>query len=177
MGLLDRLFRANRPPGDGMPMLPAGERVTAWGTTADGQTVVATQLALWLPTGEGHRRLPWQDVHKAAWSEGTMTITPGVEVEPGVVADGTVARLRLAEPRDMPGEVRARVTRSVAYSSHQPLTGLGGGVRVVARRVPGEDGLTWVLRFDEGVDRSDTAVRQAAERVLDEARIQIETRT
>lgn len=170
MGLLDRFFR--RPPEGTMPPLAADERVTAWASDDDGTTVVATPDGLWLPGDEPRRRLRWHEMHKATWSEGVLTIVPGVEVEPGVVSDGPLVRLRLGEPRDLPGEVRSRVTRSVAYSSHQPLPGGRGGIRVVARRVPGEDGLTWVLRFDSDEDRADPAARAAAERLLDAARNQ-----
>jgi hypothetical protein len=36
----------------------------------------------------------------------------------------------------------------VAYTSHHPLN--AGGVRVVGRRVPGRNGLTWAVRYDAG---------------------------
>jgi hypothetical protein len=45
-------------------------------------------------------------------------------------------------------------------------------VRVVARRVPGADGLTWQLRFDRGADLSNPGVRAEAEGVLTEVRAQ-----
>lgn len=115
------------------------------------------------------QRLSWSEIHKAAWADGTLAVTSGVEVEPGVVADGPVRRIRLVDPRDLPAEVRTRVTRSVAYTSHHRLAA-GGAVRVVARRVPGRDGLTWQLRFDDGVDRTDPAVRAQAEGILTEVR-------
>ncbi len=173
MRLLDRLFKTHRPVAAELPTLAADERVTAWGATPDGDAVVATQLGLWVRTGESSRRLGWHDIHKAAWAEGVLTVTPGVEVEPGVVADAPALRLRLAEPGDLPAEVRSRVSRSVAFSSHHRLPA-GGGVRVVARRVPGEDGLTWVLRFDEQVDRADPAVRERAAAALDTDRSRVE---
>jgi hypothetical protein len=54
--------------------------------------------------------------------------------------------------------VRDRVSRSVAYTRHHDVP--GGGVRVVARRVPGVDGVTWHVRFDEGTDAADPAVAE-----------------
>jgi hypothetical protein len=168
MSLLARIFSKDRPPAETLAGLEPGERVTAWGTTTKGAAVVATPRGLWIEGADGRRRLSWAEIHKATWDEGLLTITPGVEVEPGVVADAAPIRIRLAEPRDLPAEVRNRVTRSVASSSRHALP--GGGVTIVARRVPGVDGLTWVLRFDEGTDRTDPEVRQRAAALLDEAR-------
>jgi hypothetical protein len=77
--------------------------------------------------------------------------------------------LTLAEPDDVPLRVRERVTKSVAYTVHHELPG-GGGVRVVARRVPGIDGVTWHVRFDDGTDAADEEVAAAtAELVAQEA--------
>jgi hypothetical protein len=76
--------------------------------------------------------------------------------------------LALPEPRNIPSVVRARVMQSIAYSTHFPLPG-GGGVRVVARRVSGLDGLAWSLRYDQRTDRDDPAVRAAATEALGRA--------
>jgi hypothetical protein len=185
MRLLDRFLRRESPPS--LPPLVAGDRVVAWGTTGEGEAAVASSRALWLPLkranavagptpesaadapGPRWQRLGWAEIHKAAWAEGVLVITPGVEVEPGVVVDGPIRRVRLADPRDLPAEVRTRVTRSVAYTSQHRLRA-GGTVRVVARRVPGQNGLTWQLRFDDGADRADPGLRAEAEGVLTEVR-------
>lgn len=254
MGLLARIFGADRPPVEARTNLDPDERITAWGTTALGDAIIATPRGLWLPAGsppaepaagveppavaepavdarpanaelsvdavptagagptaaaepsagvepavvarpadaepaaeaapvadagpagvepamsdgEGYRRrLPWHEIHKATWNDGLLTITPGIEVEPGVVADGPPLRIRLAEPRELPAEVRRRVTRSVASSTRHALP--DGGVTIVARRQAGIDGLTWVLRFDEGTDRADPEVRQRAAELIAEA--------
>jgi hypothetical protein len=168
MGLLKSIFRFERPPAEALAALGPDERLTGWGTTEDGDAVLATTHGLWLPGDAERRHLPWHTIHKATWEQGALRIIPGVDIEPGVVADGEPVLVRLLEPRDLPAEVRTRVTRSVAYSSHHPLP--GGGVRVVARRIAGVDGLTWVLRFDEGVDRADPLVRVAADDLLAQAR-------
>ena len=191
MRLLDRILRRESPPG--LPPLVDGDRVVAWGITGEGEVAVASSRALWLPlkrprealsdadpaitegaadaAEQRWQRLGWEEIHKAAWAEGVLVITPGAEVEPGVVADGPVRRIRLADPRDLPAEVRTRVTRSVASTSQHRLRA-GGTVRVVARRVPGQNGLTWQLRFDDGADRRDPGVRAEAEGVLTEVRAQ-----
>ena len=169
--VLDRLFRRDAPPVT--PPLEPTERVVAWAPTAEAVAVASTH-ALWLPAKKGTEgsdwhRLGWHEIHKAVWRDEALVVTPGVEIEPGVVADGPVRRVRLPEPRDLPKEVRERVTRSVAYTEHHEL-GAGGGVRVLGRRVPGRDGLTWQLRFDDPADREIPAARAEAEGLLAEAR-------
>ncbi|GAA0265282.1 hypothetical protein [Cryptosporangium japonicum] len=171
MKLIDRLFRRDAPPVT--PPLEAADRVVAWATTAEA-IAVASVHALWLPPKKGvtdqeWHRLGWHEIHKAVWREGSLVVTPGVEVEPGVVADGAVRRLRLPDPRDLPTQVRERVERSVAHTEHHALS-TGGGVRVVARRVPGQNGLTWQLRFDDPADRNSDAARAEAEGLLAAAR-------
>lgn len=180
MSLLDRVrerLRARRPPPEVLEVLEPGERVVSWAPTRDGRVVAATTLGLWLPGDGGLARLGWHDVHKATWEDGSLTVVGSRE---GAVSDGgsalaaTVVEdvppvvVRLAEPRDLPPEVRTRVTRSVGYSSHHALP--GGGVRVVGRRVPGVDGLSWVLRFDPETDPDDEQVRRAAAEALATAR-------
>jgi hypothetical protein len=170
MRLLPKLFRVERPPAEALAALEQDERLTGWGSTTSGEVVLATTRGVWLPASgsEPRRRLSWHTIHKATWDQNVLKIVPGVEVEPGIVVDAPPVIVHLQEPRNLPAEVRTRVTRSVAHSSHHPLP--GGGVRVVARRVAGKDGLTWVLRFDDGVDRTDPEVRQAATELLDQAR-------
>jgi hypothetical protein len=149
------LFR-RRPklPADKRPALDREERVLAWAHagSADDGVVVATTLGVWLPD---RGRLPWHEINKAVWSGRDLAVTPAAEVERregyAVVADAPVRTYLLVDPRDLPHEVRARVTRSVAYTAHHRFPD-GGGVRVVARRVTGVDGLTWTVRFDPGTD-------------------------
>jgi hypothetical protein len=168
MSLLARIFSNERPPAEALAGLDTEERVTAWARVGDDEIAVATPRGLWLGAGAARRRLTWDGIHKATWREGVLVLLPGVEIEPGVVADGPPITVQLPEPRDLPAEVRSRVTRSVAYSTHHTLP--GGGVRIIARRVPGVDGLTWVLRFDDGTDRADPEVRHSAAELLEAAR-------
>jgi hypothetical protein len=86
------------------------------------------------------------------------------------VADRPTVEYRLADPGDLPAQVRARVTRSVGPSTHHPLPG-SGGVRVVARRVPGADGLAWTARYDPGVDHDDPIIREATAALVEQARL------
>lgn len=154
MGLLNR-FRRRRPPAEVLAVLEPDERLVAWAEAAGGAGhLLATTRGLRLP---GRDRLGWHEIHKATWSGTELTVQPGeVRTEAGtdddapvdVVADAEPVRFRLPDPGTLPHEVRVRVTRSVAYTSHHDLP--NGGVRVLARKVPGFDGLSWALRYDPG---------------------------
>jgi hypothetical protein len=163
------LFRRRRLPADQRPALERDERILAWAAAWSGpqgeaararpggaggdQVVVATNLGVWLPGTVA--RLGWHEIHKATWSGRNLALVASREVREAdgytVVEDLPAVVHTLLDPDEVPAQVRARVTRSVAYTQHHPLPG-GGGVRVVARRVPGVNGLRWTVRYDEGVD-------------------------
>ncbi|MDY7088306.1 MAG: hypothetical protein SYR96_24765 [Actinomycetota bacterium] len=132
------------------PRLDPEERVVAWAPVADDAAVVATNHGLWLPGGG--KRLGWHEIHKAAWSGRELRITPAETAEERegytVLVDGPIVTVLLLEPGQVPDQVRTRVTKSVAYTTHHPLP--TGGVRVVGRRVPGQNGLSWAVRYDSG---------------------------
>jgi hypothetical protein len=161
------LFRRHKLPADRVPALDRDERVIAWADTESEAVVVATNLGLWLPGEE--ERLGWHEVHKATWSAPTLTVIPAQSVGEGegyrVMADRPPVALTLAEPDEVPLRVRERVTRSVAHTAHYELPG-GGGVRVVARRVPGVDGVSWHVRFDDGTDGADDEVAAATAKLV-----------
>jgi hypothetical protein len=146
------LRRRPKLPAALKPVLESEERVLTWAPVDQGKALVATNLGLWLPDG---RRLGWHEIHKAAWSGRELRITPAEVAEERagylVLVDGPVLDFLLLEPGELPDQVRARVTKSVAHTSHHQLT--AGGLRVVGRRVPGRNGLTWSVRYD-----SDTPV-------------------
>ncbi len=176
------IFRRAKLPGSARPRLAADERIVAWAATADGGYLVATNRGLWLPQTdpspagtpadpEGRAQLGWHEITKATWSGRELRVIPGLasDGEPGVITDGPPLGWVLHDPGHLPHQVRERVTRSVAFSSHHPLPG-GGGARVVGRRVPGRDGLRWQVRFDDGVDAGDPANLEVAAELVDQAR-------
>ncbi len=167
MGLRSWLA-SRRPPPEIRGLLDRDEPVLAWGRTEAGEPVVATRKGLWVPGGPP-RRIGWETVHTAGWDSGRFRLVEGVEVEPDVVADGPVTVLRLAEAGGLPAAVHERVTASVAYTVHHQLPGLGG-VRIVGRRVPGRDGVSYAARYDDGTDRQHPAVVAATEQLLAQAR-------
>ena len=163
MRLLDRL-RRDRPPPEAVSELDPDDRLLSWAIAPDG-VVVASRRGVRLPD---RRFVPWHRIDKAVWRDGVLTLTEAVEVEPGVMEAGTPQRVSLTEPRDLPVVVRTRVTRTVVSTTLHPLPA-GGAIRVVARRVPGRDGLEWSLRYEAGADRTDPHVRAAGERLLADA--------
>jgi hypothetical protein len=170
MGLFNR--RPKLPPA-ARPPLADDERVLAWAAAGNGEgdgVAVATNLGLWLP-GRGHR-LGWQDIIKAVWSGRELTVTPADRVAERdgyeVVADCPAETYLLRDPGELPHQVRARVTRSVAYTQHHPVP--GGAARVAARRRPGVDGLTWTVRYDPGTPADDEPVVAETDRLVAAAR-------
>ncbi|MEW9527732.1 hypothetical protein [Microbispora sp. NPDC049125] len=153
------LFGSRRLPADvrGALALAPGERVISHVPDGAGGHVVATTQALHLPGG---RRLPWHLMDKAVWDEEGVTVT---------MTDGTVDRAPLPEPGALPETIRERVTASIVVSRHVRLDARGG-VRLVARRVPGYESPRWEFIFDPGLDAADPGLRALAEQALEEAR-------
>jgi hypothetical protein len=163
-----RLFgRREHPPAEVLARLDQDERVVAWATAADGGAVLATPLGLWLPGAAG--RIEWHLVDKATWRDGVLTVVSARDTGGGVLDELPPRSVRLAVPRDLPRTVRARVEQTIASTRRYRLPS-GGGVRVVGRRVPGQDGVTWQQVFDPGVDRDDPAVRAAAAEMVAQSR-------
>ena len=167
-------FLRRRPslPATLKPALGPDERVVAWSLVSDDQAVVATNHGLWLPGVAS--RLGWHEIHKAAWSGRELRITPAEPAEERdgytVFVDGPVLTFLLLSPGDLPDQVRTRVTKSVAYTTHHPLPSGAGGVRVVGRRVPGQNGLTWAVRYDSGTPVSLPAVVELTGELVGTAR-------
>ena len=172
VSVLSRLFRRERPPEQAVGLLDKDERVVSWAPLDGGSAAVATQVGLWLPDARGPSRVPWHLVDKVTWRGGTLTVTPAVDAGDGVLDEQPPRAVHLDRPRDLPPTVRARVERTIAYTRHYPLRP-AGGVRVVGRRVPGQDGLCWQLVFDPGTDRDDPLIREQAGRLRHAARAEV----
>jgi hypothetical protein len=172
MGIL--FWRRPKLPPARRPPLERDERVVAWAVTSRDQTVVATNRGLWLPTGpaEPLTRLAWDQVHKASWTGRELVIVPGSAIATLdgylVTTDLPAVAFTLPDPGDVPVQVRARVTRSVAYTSQHALPG-HGAARVVARRRPGMDGLHWTVRLEGGADIDDPVVREVTKGLVEAA--------
>jgi alkylated DNA nucleotide flippase Atl1 len=150
----------------------ADERVLAWGSLAGGDGwLVATSRGLRVVGREvtsvtDAAVLPWHQVAEARWSAtaaggGSFVVTSLVEVEPGVQARQADERHVVADAGDLPAVVRRRVNQTVVVSQRAPLPG-GGGVLLVARRIPGQAAREWTVVFDDDSRRSDPVAREAA---------------
>jgi hypothetical protein len=154
------LFRRRKLPAAARPPLADDERVLAWAGATGETVVVVTNLGLWLPGVSGATRLGWHEIHHATWSGRSLRVVPARETaehETYVeMADSDPLTVTLLDPDKVPEQVRARVTKSVAYTSRHALP--GGGVLVVARRIPGRDGLRWTVRYDDNTPVAHEAV-------------------
>jgi hypothetical protein len=192
MSLLDQVKRRfARPPEPVRVAVLAStdpdERVLAWGTLAGGggwlvatsrglravpPEVTSVEDAVALDPCADVAVLPWHEVAEARWSAtsgggGSFVVTSLVEVEPGVQARQPQRRYVVSDAGDLPAIVRRRVDQTVVASQRSPLPG-GGGVLLVARRIPGQAGREWTLVFDDDARRSDPQAREAARRKLAE---------
>ena len=156
---LRRILRGDGLP-DGFPgRLEAEERVLATASTADGGHLVVTSWGLWIPDGDGVRRVGWHLVSRASWRNGALALVEADEVEeigsgdgPRAVllADRPARRFRLTEPDRVPEVVHARVEGSFRSRHHRDLP--GGGAWFVQRKIAGRDGTVLQVRPDPGTD-------------------------
>jgi hypothetical protein len=164
-----KLFRRRRRrlPAERRPPIEPEERIVAWAGATDDEVVVVTNHGIWLPGATA--RLGWHEIHKATWSGRQLALVASREVgdEEGyaIVADQPAIVHTLLDPDNAPLQVRVRVTRSIAYTQVHPLPD-GGAVRVVARRVPGIDGLSWTVRYEDGADPTDERIRALTEELV-----------
>jgi hypothetical protein len=145
--------------GDGLPdgfagCLEPDERVLATARTADGTHLVVTSWGLWVPEGDGVRRLGWHLVSRATWKNGALAVVEATEVEEidaaVLLADRPARRFRLAEPGRVPEVVHARVEGSIRSRHRRELP--GGGAWFVQRKIPGRDGIVLQVRPDPETD-------------------------
>jgi hypothetical protein len=165
-----RIFRRKpKLPAAQRPALEPDERVVAWAALDEDQVVVATNRGLYLPE---RAKLGWHEIHKATWSGRALSVVPAAVTSTmfgyDVVEDLPTVTYTLLDPGDVPHQVRARVTRSVAYTSHHAVP--SGGLRVVGRRVSGVDGLWWTVRFDPGTDSEGPDVQRLTAELVGAAR-------
>ena len=183
MSLLDTLKRRfARPPEPVRVAVLASadpdERVLAWGTLAreEGWLVATSRglsvVPMVVTSVEDSAVLRWHEIAEARWSAtpdggGSFVVTSLVEVEPGVQARQPPRRYVVTDAGDLPAIVRRRVDQTVVASQRSPLPG-GGGVLLVARRIPGQEAREWTVVFDDDRRRGDPEAREAARRKLAE---------
>ncbi len=145
--------RRERPPADLVARLPRHERVLSWADTADDEVILATPRGVWWPDVNGPRRILWQHIDKAVWRDGTLTVIEAQVVDDFLLVDRPPVAVALSRPRDLPPTIRKRVEANVVRS--ELLSIAGGAVRFVARRQPGQDGISWWARLEPGTEDSE----------------------
>jgi len=169
--------RTPKLPADLTPKLERDERVITW-ARAGGTAIIVTNRGLWLPDVD--TRVGWYEIHKAAWADGVLTVTGAVftsdEAHAGytMATDAAPTEIRIPEPGAVPRRVRERVNASVAFTSLYPVPG-GGAARVVARRISGQDGLTWSVRLEGPATQNATHpdVQAAVDQLVADAKASI----
>ena len=181
MSVVDRIKRRfARPPGPVRVAVLAStdpdERVLAWGELVrDGGWLVATSrglrvVPLQVTSVTDAEVLPWHEIASAKWlatadGGGRFEVVRLAEVEPGVQARQPEVRHVLSDAGELPGVVRRRVDQTVVASQRSPLPG-GGGVLLVARRLPGQAAREWSVVFDDDAQRGDREARAVARQKL-----------
>jgi hypothetical protein len=167
-----RLPVRNRPPAAVLAvqaLLERDDRVLSWALTVEGNAVVASRFGLWWPEPGRSRLINWERIDKATWKDDTVTVIEADLVDDLLLVDREPVSASLAAPRDLPPTIRRRVQSGVVAS--ELVAGGGVSMRVVGRRVPGRDGVSWWARLEPGVpDIAPT--REIVHDVLDARRAQ-----
>lgn len=147
MGFFQKLFK-RRPPVPEMARrhLQKDEDSLAWAQAVTGQIVVATRRGLHLVGENEHRLVLWHEISKATWGERLLTVIESRVIEGSHIADRPAWKLMFDEPGGVPVVLRRRVEASIVHSIHEQI---GGGVRIIGRKVAGRDGLLWQFRLDD----------------------------
>lgn len=165
MGFLKRLVSRRPPvPSSAQRYLGKDERTLAWAQAETGQIVVATQLGLHIVGERAHRLVGWHQISKATWEDRSLVVIEARPRGEHEIRDERPWRLQFREPGLVPMVLRERVQSSVVVSVHRSLS--AGGVRIVGRKVPGIDGLTWQYRPDDGVSFDSPAAQDEVQSAL-----------
>ena len=146
------------------PLRP-GERLLAVARGAGGELLAATDRALYHQAGQAWARFGWEQVDQVYRDEQrNALVLTGLTP---VVAARTV--LSLAKAWDLPEVAVERVRWAKVVDQRISLNGQAGA-RVIARRLPGEARITWLVILDHGLDPGDPEVRADVESALAELR-------
>jgi hypothetical protein len=166
-----RLFRRrDEPPADVVALLPRDERVVSWADVAGGGVVLASPAGLWWPGHAEPRLIGWQHISKAIWRDGALSVIEADIVDDLLIIDHDPVSVALGVPRDLPPVVHKRVTANVVRSVVVPVA--GGTARLVARRIPGQNGVHCWARLEAGAQDT-AAMRTVLADQLDRLRAEL----
>jgi hypothetical protein len=164
--------RREVPPPDVVAQLPRDERVVSWADVEGVGVVLASPAGLWWPDVDGQRMIGWQFISKAIWRDGVLSVIEAMVVDDLLIVDKDPVSVTLSVPRDLPPVVNKRVTTNVVRSVVIPVA--GGAARLVARRIPGQDGFRCWARLEDGAVDSPT-VRDELGQQLNRLRAELTT--
>ena len=141
--------------------LRRGERLLAVARGVGGELLAATDWALYHQAGQAWARLGWSQVGRVDWDEQrrVLTLTGLVPAVPARTV------LRLARNWDLPAVAAERASWAKLVDQRISLNG-EAGARVIARRVPGEPQVRWLVILDQGLDAADPGIRAGLEAAL-----------
>jgi hypothetical protein len=144
---------------------PGRESILAAAELDGGGWAAGTREALYIPAGDGLRRLGWEAVERAEW-DSDESVLHVWEATPF----GTPMRrtdLRMEHPGRFGQLVRERISASILVQRHVPLAG-NKGVRIIGRRNPAvhDADVHWSFVLDEGLQPDDPDLLNRAETAL-----------
>ena len=148
--------------------LRRGERLLAVARGVGGELLAATDWALYHQASQSWARLGWDQVGRVDWDEQrrVLTLTGLVPAVPARTV------LRLARDWGLPAVAADRASWAKLVDQRISLNG-EAGARVIARRVPGEPQVRWLVILDRGLDAADPGVRAGLGAALAELRAAI----
>jgi hypothetical protein len=151
--------------------LASGERVLTMTCDLSGSWVAASERALYHCEGAPSRvavpqewvRLGWEEIGKVTWddTESTLTLTGLLPTVPRRTV------LHLPSPHPLASLAKERVSWTAVVRTQIEL-GEHGTARVIGRRRPGSDELTWLVGLDG--ERDTPGVQAAVGAALDDLR-------
>jgi hypothetical protein len=97
--------------GSGLPDGFAGTLEHDEHVLAVAAPLVATSRGLWVPDGDGVRRIGWHLISKATWAAGALSVTESVESDTAgsavVLEDKQTERYGLSAPGKLPSNARS----------------------------------------------------------------------
>lgn len=149
------LFR--RAPTEVKALLASDERPLAWSPTSpDGWAVASPGRFVCTALELDHS---WVRILGASWDQPVLELTLWTPDGP------VVRRMSVIDGEVLPQVVRERIMASLIVQRHVPIRA-DKGVRLLARRDPGTDAVTWQKVLDPGLDGADPGVQADIERAL-----------
>lgn len=158
---VDQAVRASAPSDSG--------GVLAAVQAEDGRWIAGTRAALYLPDGDGLRRVGWETVDHAGWKADESVLEVWETAPFGTPMRHT--RLAVDDLGRFGQLLRERVGASVLLQRHVPLQGRKG-VRIVGRRNPAarDAPIEWSFVLDKGLNAEEPGLLERADAALNSLR-------